>query len=390
MRTRPVRTQEHAALIKMFAHLAATLSSWAAASVVSMQVQRQCVGNMDILGLLLVSTQLAGMILPYVRYHKDGGPVLLPPISCANNYSWFRRLATWFAFTLLAGGMHAWTVLTLPGNPMQSNAVVAKAFAYSPSACLVLLAGNPVPLRDYTTAVVARGTDVEWLVPASFSHSVKQIAPRNRVVIRWLMALHLLGALALMTVPLVGALLRKQWHTKLCACFALALFIPGCHRRLPIFHLAGELLDCKVMETYRDEGSRRAGGGAARRLGWTNEINVPRGGRELWRAVNWIGALEHVLLNALMLVTLSTQHYDEIRGPIGWASRAICLGWNVGFASFGGRWWLSRLMAAATKYSSAGRTGVNAASTNTIKFKTHETLAPRRRSRSPSRRVDAQ
>lgn len=363
-----MHTDERADVIKIFAHLTATLCSWALATVVSTRLIDVVDDHLrlDILSLLLTSIQLAAMLLPYVAYHKDGGPILLTPISCANHYTWLRRVATWTTFTLLAGGMHAWTVLTLPGNPMHSTDAVATAISYVPSACLVVLAGNPVALRDYTTAIVARGTEVEWLVPAAYRHSASALAPRNKVVIRWLMACHLLAALVLMTVPLAGALFRKAWYTKLCACFALSMLVPGCHRRLPIFHLASGLLDAKVMETYDVQqqqpqqptrgaaAARRGGGHPPRHNEWSNELNVPFQGRELWKAVNRIGVVEHVLLNALMLVTLSVQHHGEIHGPIGWSARAIALGWNVSFASYGGRWWLSQLAAAATRYSGGG------------------------------------
>ena len=131
------------------------------------------------------------------------------------------------------------------------------------------------------------------------------------------MAAHLLGALTLLTVPLAGALLRKLWHTKLCACFALALFAPQFNRHLPIFHLARGLLESKVMDTYPEQGRHAGGaqGGAARRRpAWTNGLNAARGGQERWRAVNRLGVLEHALLNSLMLVIISMQRQDEVHG----------------------------------------------------------------------------
>jgi hypothetical protein len=344
-----------AVLVKFVQHVTATLSSWAFATAVSKQVRLQITrsgdNRMDILGLMLALIQCAAMVLPYVGYHDDGGPVLFPPISCANHYSLPRRAATWVAFSVLAGGMHAWTCLTIPGNPMQGPDVIAEAFAYLPSAGLVLLAGNPVPQSDYKTNFIARGTDVEWLMPAAFrvaSKSKKLTSRHGKLVVHWLMVAHMVGAYTLMVVPLVGALLRTQWYTKLCAYFALALFIPGCHRRLPIFHLAGGLLESKVMGTYAYPRQEQGRGGSsrkgpARRPVWTNELNAPRGGPERWKEYNRIGVLEHVLLNSLMLVIFSLQHHGEIHGPIGWATRIIALGVNVAFASFGGQWWLTKL-----------------------------------------------
>ena len=329
-------------LVKVVAHVAATFASCAVAISVSRAARQHVTSgetSMDILGLLLACTQFAAMLLPYVGYHQDGGPALFPPISLANHYTWLRRGATWAAFSLLAGGMHAWTLLTMPGNPMQYDpAFVVAAIAYLPSAGLVLLAGNPVPLRDYTTKVVAKGTDVQWMVPASLSHVALRLAPRNEAVIRCLMAAHLGGAFVLLSVPLVGAILRTAWTSKLCACVALALFLPRCQRKLPIYRLATALLDSKVMETTPK--------GAA----WTNELNAPRRG-DKWKVVNRLGVGEHVLLNALMLVIFSLQRHEEVRGPVGWAARALALGWNVGFASVAGRWWLQRLLAAAAKCS---------------------------------------
>ena len=161
-------TERQALLIKILSHVAATLSSGATAAVVSNQARRHIASGgsdrMDTLCLLLGSIQFAAMLLPYVGFHKAGGPALFPPISCVNHYSMLRRVGTWVAFSLLAGGMHAWTCLTMPGNPMLTPEIVSNAIAYLPSAGLVLLAGNPVPLSGYTTAIVARGTDVEWSV----------------------------------------------------------------------------------------------------------------------------------------------------------------------------------------------------------------------------------
>ena len=353
--------QQQSIRTKLCSHLAATLSSWALATVVSTQTRQHIrIGSnsrMDILCLSLGSIQLATMLLPYIGFHKAGGPALFPPISCVNHYSVLRRVGNWLAFSLLAGGMHAWTCLTMPGNPMQSPELITKAFAYIPSAGLVLLAGNPVPLRGYTTAVVARGTEVEWLIPASLSlsWSKKVVSRRDKTIIRGLMAAHLLGALVLLTVPLAGALLRKEWYTKLCACIAVALWLPSCNRRLPIFHLASDLLETKVMDTYpeQDDAGGAQGVTSRRRPAWTNSLNATRGGHERWKTVNRLGVLEHVLLNSLMMVVLSLQHHDEIHGPVGWVARAIALGWNVAFASFGGRWWLAKLLAAATEYGGA-------------------------------------
>lgn len=225
---------------------------------------------------------------------------------------------------------------------MQTTEAVAEVFSCVPSAGLVLLAGNPVPLREYTTAYVARGTDVEWMTPAAFSHAASKVKAGNRHVIRWLMAMHLLGALLLMTAPCVGGLLRTEWSTKLCACLALALLYPGCHRRLPIFRMAGTLLDTRVMETYT---------GAGTTPGWQNQLNSPRRGRALWTRINVLGVTEHLLLNALMLVLLSYQQYGDVQGLAGWASRAIAVLWNVGFASWGGKYWLGKLLLTAKKYS---------------------------------------
>ena len=117
--------------ITALGHLAATLLSWSLAIFLSMQARQLCAPSslsMDVLGLILVSIQLAAMCLPYVGYHKDGGPVLFPPISCANNYTTQRRVATWVAFTLLAGGFHAWTSLTIATNPMHTTAVASTIF----------------------------------------------------------------------------------------------------------------------------------------------------------------------------------------------------------------------------------------------------------------------
>lgn len=323
------------------AHVLATLSSWALAIIISTEAQQRCItpGNMDTLGLFLVLVQLGAMWLPYVGYHKAGGPVLFPPISCANHFSWPRRVGTWVAFTVLAGGMHAWMVLTCSGNPMQTEAL-AMVFSCAPSAGLVLLAGNPVPMRDYTMRVVARGTEVEWLTPAAFSHSVSELKARNRSVIRCLMAMHLLGAVSLITVPCVGGLLRNEWYTKAWSCLALALLYPGFNRQVPIYRIADTVLDTKVMDT---------GTGTTR--GWKNKINSSRLGTAPWKLINVLGVAEHLLLNALMLVLLSYQQCREVQGPAGWASRAIALLWNVGFASWGGKWGLSKLLEASNKHS---------------------------------------
>jgi len=255
-------------MTKGLAHLAATLSSWAVATIVSAQARRLCTPsswNMDVLGLLLVLIQIAAMGMPYVGYHKAGGPVLFPPISCANNYTLHRRVLTWVAFTLLAGGMHAWTSLTSTSNPMQITAVATTTFHHVPSAGLILLAGNPVPLRDYTTAVVARGTHVEWLTPAAFSHAPSKATARHKAVIRLSMAGHLLGALVLIVVPPVGGLLRREWYTKVCSCFALAL-LTGRHRRLPIYQMANSLLTQRSWRRTRERASRWAGRTSSTRL----------------------------------------------------------------------------------------------------------------------------
>jgi len=331
-------------LTKASTHLLATLLSCALATIVSTQARRLCLPcswQTDMLALVLVSIQLLAMCLPYAGYHKAGGPVLFPPISCANHYSWLRRVGAWVAFTLLAGGMHAWATLTTPGNPMQTTTAVAEVFRCIPSAGLALLAGHPVPLRDYTTAVVARGTDVEWLTPAAFTHSVSRLNGRNKRVVRWLMAAHLLGATSVILAPSIGGLLRRAWSTKVVSCLALALLSPGSRRTVPIFHMANSLLESKVMMRYEGSGATP---------GWKNELNSPRRGRTLWKLVNVLGVHEHLLLNALMLVILCYQRYEEVHGAAGWLARAIALLWNVGFASWGGKWWLSRLLEAAMQH----------------------------------------
>ena len=370
-----------AELAKICAHIAASLSSWAVATIVSTRAQNACNRNswsMDVLGLLLVLVQIAAMCLPYVGYHKDGGPTLFPPISCANHYTRLRRLGTWVAFTLLAGWLHAWTILTSFGNPIRLPEAIAMAFFWVPSSGLILLAANPVPLRDYTTKVVARGTETEWLIPVAFRHDVSKMTAINRGVIRCLMAGHLLGALVLIVAPMAGGLLRANWHTKLCACVAFALLTGG-HRRLPIFHLASRLLASKVSPRVDWKASPA----------WTNELNSAAHGRELWKLVNTLGVLEHVFLNALMVVILSYQPLSEVSGPVGWASRAIALLWNAGFASWGGTWWLGKLLDAANKYGephSIDANGILRASGDAARQADVTQRAP---SRSPVRRAFA-
>ena len=363
----------------VLAHLMATLSSCALATIVSMQARRICSPSswsMDVLGLLLILVQMAAMCLPYVGYHKAGGPILFPPISCANNYTWLRLVGTWLAFTLLAGGMHAWTALTHLGNRMQIPEVIAVRYFCIPSAGLVLLAGNPVPLRDYTTAFVARGTEAAWLVPAAFSHNVSKQMTIYKGVTRLLMAGHLLGALVLIVAPLVGGFLRAEWYTKLCASFHLALLM-GCHSRLPIYRLASYQLDAKVTERFTGCGATH---------GWKNELNSPQNGRELWKLINKLGVLEHLLLNALMVVILSYQRYTEVHGLVGWASRGIALLWNVGFATWGGKWWLTKLLehAITNRYSEPHSIGLHGTAQRSP-ARAEATLQPRVAQPTPSR-----
>ena len=328
-------------------HLAATLSSLIVATVVSTQAQMLCAAqswNMDVLGLLLVSLQLAVMCLPYVGYHKAGGPALFPPISLANHYTWQRRALTWMAFSLLAGGTHAWGTLTLQGNPLQADTLVATIFGYGPSLGLVLLAGNPVPLHDYRTVYVAPGTKVEWLTPAAFySEPASKATAMQRAVVRLSMSGHVLGAFMLLILPSVAGLFRSEWYTKLCGATTLALLlVRRLHGQLPIYHIARSQLGTRVMETYKR---------AAAAPGWKNQLCTPlQEKRGLSRHVNQLGVAEHVLLNAQMMVMLAYQHHSDISGAVGWTTRGICLVWNVGFASIGGRWWLSRLLQTATKY----------------------------------------
>mmetsp|Transcript_354 Transcript_354/g.972 ORF Transcript_354/g.972 Transcript_354/m.972 type:complete len:342 (+) Transcript_354:166-1191(+) len=335
---RPSRWRLESTETKLLAHLAATLLSWALAVSVSRRARQLCAQsspNMDMLGLLLGLIQLGVMYLPYIGYHASGGPVLFPPISCANNYTWLRRAATWAGFSLLAGGVHAWTILTSMSNPVQAAETFADFLSYLPPAGLILLAGNPVPLRDYVTAFAAPGTEAEWMTPAAYRHAVSKLTARNRPAVRLLMAAHLLGALLLIVAPSISGLFRREWYTKLCACFALALFV-GHQQRLPIYRMASSQLSAKVMETY------------AGAPGWQNQLNAPRRELKLWKLINELGVAEHLLLNSLMLVMLSYQHHDEVQG-LGWASRMIALLWNAGFASFGGEMLLSMLLRTATK-----------------------------------------